>query len=104
MKKHLLLALTASLSLQAEGVNIPDILVETPSEDEEQLALEEGAPKKEAKYSRKKYLELTKKHRKMRVLAEDRDKYKLNPEPAEDVEPESQEEDVNDILRSIKGD
>ena len=63
----------------------------------------EDIPKKEPKYGHKKYLEMTKKHRKMRVLVEDRDKYKISAEP-EEKDISGQEEDVDDILQSIKGD
>ncbi len=80
-------------------------LEEEPSESEPIPAedAEKEPPKKEPKYGHKRYLELTKKHRKMRVLVEDRDKYRLSPE-SEEKDIMGQEEDVDDILRSIKGD
>ena len=74
------------------------------SMEESAGALEDAPPRKEPRYGHSRYIEMTKKHRKMRVLVEDRDKYKLNPDAVEPEPEPEMEEDVDDILRSIKGD
>ena len=61
----------------------------------------ESEPKKESKYGRSKYLELQKKHRKLRVLVEERDKYKIQADVKEQQVP--QQEDIDEILKTIKG-
>ncbi len=75
--------------------------IESPGSTEEPE--EPSEPSREPKYGRSRYLEMTRKHRKMRVPVEDRDKYKLSPSLSGEESPEP-EEDVDDILRAIKGD
>ncbi len=72
----------------------------TTEEGEKELSEEE----RRAKYGKEKFLEIQKKHRKLRVLLEDKEKYaKLEPEVEGDDVSGSVEESVDDILKSIKG-
>ncbi len=66
-----------------------------------EAAAAESEPKKEFKYGRSKYLEMQKKHRKLRVLVEERDKYKIQAEAKEQQIPP--QEDIDEILKTIKG-
>ena len=77
--------------------------VQESAEEISEPASEERKEKKR-KYTRNAFMELTRKHRKMRVLLEDREKYaKLEPEVEESEVGEKGEESVEDILKTIKG-
>ncbi len=78
--------------------------VQESAEDMSEPETEEGKEKKR-KYTRNAFMELTRKHRKMRVLLEDREKYaKLEPEVEESEGVGKEDESVDEILKTIKGD
>lgn len=85
-------AVTAEEKKESEG-KIPEEIHETSEKEDVKK-----------KYGRSAYIEMQKKHRKLRVLLEDREKYaKISPEQGEEKEIPTAEDSVNEILRTLKG-
>jgi len=94
-----------------------ELTTRTSSTEEGEEAVAEGAPLseeveehpeeevKKKKYGRSTYMEMRKKHKKLRVLLEEREKYAvLSPEEEEGEKLPGSEESVDEILKSLKGD